>query len=99
VYLYAVDVISVVLITLGFTFPNKIGISAAYTKLAYTAWALQHFLVYVYKLLALYKFYKVDEEDIGREEIFGRILNSLSVGLVALILHASGRNMVRKHHC
>jgi hypothetical protein len=52
-------VISVVLTTLGFTFPNKFGISAAYAKLAYTGWALQRFLVY--KRLALCKFYKVDE--------------------------------------
>jgi hypothetical protein len=77
-------VISVVLTTLGFTFPNKFGISAAYAKLAYTGWALQRFLVY--KRLALCKFYKVDEEDMGRAEIFDRILNGLSIGLVALIL-------------
>jgi hypothetical protein len=81
---YAVDVISVVLTTLGFQFPNKLGISAAYAKLAYTGWALQRFLVY--KRLALCKFYKVDEEDMGRAEIFDRILNGLSIGLVALIL-------------
>jgi hypothetical protein len=37
---YAVDVLSVVLTTLGFTFPQKFGISAAYAKLAYTGWAL-----------------------------------------------------------
>jgi hypothetical protein len=81
---YAVDVISVVLTTLGFQFPGKLGMSAAYAKLAYTGWALQRFLVY--KRLALCKFYKVDEEDMGRVEIFDRVLNGLSIGLVALIL-------------
>jgi hypothetical protein len=81
---YAVDVISVVLTTLGFQFPGKLGMSAAYAKLAYTGWALQRFLVY--KQLALCRFYKVDEEDMGRVEIFDRVLNGLSIGLVALIL-------------
>jgi hypothetical protein len=66
----------VVLTILGFTFPNKFGISASYAKLAYTGWALQRFLVY--KRLALCKFYKVDEEDMGRAEIFDRILNARS---------------------
>jgi hypothetical protein len=77
-------VISVVLTTLGFTFPNKFGISAAYAKLAYTGWALQRFLVY--KRLALCKFYKVDEEDMGRAEYSTVILNGLSIGLVALLI-------------
>jgi ABC-type methionine transport system permease subunit len=40
----------------------------------------------VYKRLALCKFYKVDEENMGRVEIFDRVLNGLSIGLVALIL-------------
>jgi hypothetical protein len=77
-------VISVVLTILGFTFPNKFGISAAYAKLAYTGWALQRFLVY--KRLALCKFYKVDEEDMGRAEYSTVILNGLSIGLVALLI-------------
>jgi type IV secretory pathway TrbD component len=64
----------VVLTILGFTFLNKFGISAAYAKLAYTGWAMQRFLVY--KRLAL----------LGRAEKFDRILNGLSIGLVALIL-------------
>jgi hypothetical protein len=66
----------VVLTILGFTFPNKFGISASYAKLAYTGWALQRFLVY--KRLALCKFYKVDEEDMERAKIFDRILNARS---------------------
>jgi hypothetical protein len=81
---YAVDVISVVLTTLGFQFPVNFGISAAYAKLAYTGWALQRFLLY--KRLALCRFYKVDEEDMGRVEIFDRLLNGLSISLVALVL-------------
>jgi hypothetical protein len=81
---YAVDVISVVLTTLGFRFPVKFGISAAYAKLAYTGWALQRFLLY--KRLALCRFYKVDEEDMGKVEIFDRLLNGLSIGLVSLLL-------------
>lgn len=81
---YAVDVISVVLTTLGFQFPEKFGLSSAYAKLVYTGWALQRFLVY--KRLALCKFYKVDEEDMGRAEIFDRILNGMSIGLVSLVL-------------
>jgi hypothetical protein len=74
----------VVLTILGFTFLNKFGISAAYAKLAYSGWAMQCFRVY--KRLALCKFYKVDEEDMGRATKFDRILNGLSIGLVALIL-------------
>jgi hypothetical protein len=81
---YAVDVISVVLTTLGFQFPEKFGISAAYAKLAYTSWALQRFLVW--KRVALCRYYKVEEEDMGRVETFDPLLNGLSIGLVALIL-------------
>jgi hypothetical protein len=81
---YAVDVISVVLNTLGFHFPIKYGLSAAYAKVTYTCWALQRFMVY--KRLALCKFYKVDEEDMGRVEIVDRLLNGISIGLVALLL-------------
>lgn len=81
---YAVDVLSVVLTTLGFRFPQQWGLSSLYTKVSYTTFFLLCFLEF--KKMALCRFFKVDSEDMGRYELLNRLLNGLSVTVVGLLL-------------
>jgi hypothetical protein len=82
--IYAVDVVCVVLGTLGFTFPIVWGIPGAYAKIVYTCWCVKEFLLL--KKVALCKAYKVEEENMGRVGLVDRLLNGIIVGVTSLLL-------------
>ena len=81
---YAFDVVCVILSTLGFEFVNKWGLANVFAKSAYTAWGLQKLLLC--KKIALCKIFKVREDDMGKVEVFDRIINGLAIAVVSLIL-------------
>jgi small-conductance mechanosensitive channel len=81
---YAVDVVCVILTTLGFHFPGDWQLHQVYAKVAYSRWALVQFLTF--KKLVLCRIYKVPQDDMGRVDILNRFLNGLSIGVVSLLV-------------
>jgi small-conductance mechanosensitive channel len=81
---YVVDVVAVVLTTMGFTFPRAWKVSEIYTKVAYSSWILSEFLFY--KCMLLCKFYKVKQNNMGRVEILNRFINGIAVFVYGLLL-------------
>jgi hypothetical protein len=81
---YIFDVICVILTTLDFDFPTKWMLPQAYSKIAYSTWFLQHFILW--KRMALCKWFKVDPEDMGRIELLDRVVSGLAGATYSLFL-------------
>lgn len=81
---YAMDVASVALTTMGFSFPTLWDVPGSYAKIAYSVFGLRRFLEF--KTAAICKFYRLDSSNMGRFEVLDRLVNGLSVGLVSLLL-------------
>jgi small-conductance mechanosensitive channel len=81
---YVVDICMVVLSTIGFTFPRDWKVSAVFTKVAYSVWALREFMFFKRNLICT--FYNVTGLEMGRLEILDRFINALAVFLYGLFL-------------
>lgn len=81
---YAVDVMSVVLSTVGFRFVDQTDYPANYAKVAYTTLAVQKLLRL--KTATLCRLFKVSPDNMGRLDVLDRLVNGLIVSLVSLVL-------------
>lgn len=84
---YAVDVLSVVLTTLGFSFPTKWLLAESFSKISYTVWLVRKGLKLKTRLLCkAFRITDTESEDGGRFEILDHFLNGLFVSLAAFFL-------------
>ncbi|GKY90372.1 hypothetical protein MPSEU_000011200 [Mayamaea pseudoterrestris] len=81
---YIVDIVTVIMATLGFPLPQKWKVSAVFTKVAYSGWILREFLYFKCRLLC--KFYKVKRDEMGRVEILDRFVNGFAIFIYGLFL-------------
>jgi small-conductance mechanosensitive channel len=80
---YVVDILCVVLSTIGFDFVLQKQLSTSYAKVAYTIWSTQQVLAW--KRIVLFKFLNKFREK-GRVELLDRLLNGVGIALVSLML-------------
>lgn len=81
---YVVDMLCVILRTLGFTFPSLWDITGVYSKTAYSIWGLRRALDLKQALLC--RIYNLKPDHMGQFEIIDRLINGVSVTLASLFL-------------
>jgi hypothetical protein len=82
---YAVDVLLVMLLMIGFELVEKWQIAITYSKIAYNYWAIKKSLKL--KTVLLWKAFQIDKIESGScIKIVNRLLNALIVTLVTLLL-------------
>jgi len=81
---YLVEVVCITLKALGFK-NNSLGyFPSVFAKVAYSLWALRGFLRL--KTIALCRFYDVRPDDMGRFEIFDRLIGGFTTAVALLLL-------------